>query len=71
MIRATPNETLPLEALVTDNNGSLYCEARIYDDTGAQITAIDLSYKTDGLYIGNWTPTTEGYYTAVYSFFLR
>ena len=69
MIRATPNETLPLAALVTDNNSGLFCEARIYDGSGSFITNIDLTYQTDGLYVGSWIPSVEGYYTAVYSFF--
>ena len=68
MLRATPNEQLPLTTLVTDDNASLTGEVRVYDPSGTLTATVPLVY-TDGLYTGVWTPTAEGVFTAVYSFF--
>lgn len=69
MAHATPNEQIPLEALITDGNTDLFGEARVYDANSNLVAVLDLTYQTDGLYRATWTPTDEGYYTVIYSFF--
>jgi hypothetical protein len=70
MLRATLNEALPLQVLVPDGNNGLYVRVRLFDPTGTLVTTLPLPNIAEGLYSVNWTPTQEGYVTAVYDLYL-
>lgn len=69
MLRATLNEPVPLQAFATDGNEDLFVRVRLYNAAGTVVAALNPAHVANGLYSVNWTPATEGYYTAVYDFF--
>lgn len=70
MLRATLNEPVPLQAFATDGNEDLFVRVMLYDATGAVLSTLSPSHVSGGLYSVSWTPGIEGYFTAVYDFFL-
>lgn len=69
MLRATLNEPVPLQAFATDGNEDLFVRVRLYNAAGNVVATLTPAHVANGLYSINWTPTTDGYYTAVYDFF--
>ena len=69
MLFATPGVSLPLHALASDSNGSLYGQARVYDGAGIIVTTVSLTHVTEGLYVGSYIPASEGMYTAIYQLY--
>ena len=69
MIQATLNEAMPLQMLATDGREDLYGLVRIYNEAGALVTSIPLLHVAEGLYSASWTPTVEGWFTAVTELF--
>lgn len=70
MLRATLNEPVPLQAFATDGNEDLFVRVRLHEAAGTVIETLTPAHVTGGLYSVSWTPDTEGYYTAVYEFFV-
>lgn len=70
MLRATLNEPVPLQVFVPDGNTGLFARVRIIDTLGAIVTTLYPLHQTLGLYAVTWTPTSEGYFSAVYDLFL-
>lgn len=70
MLRATLNEPVPLQIFVPDGRTDLFARVRVLDSLGAVITTLFPLHQTLGLYAVTWTPTVEGYYSAVYELFL-
>ena len=69
MLLATPNRPVPLHAIASDGASGLYCTAKIFDATGTQVASIPLTYTSNGLYVGAYTPTQVGVYTVLYQLF--
>lgn len=69
MLLGTPSETLTLSMVTADGRTDLFGRVRVYNSLGALVTSIDLSHVAEGLYTGNYTPSTEGYYSLVYELF--
>ena len=69
MLRATLNESVPLQVLASDGRADLYARAFLYFNA-ALVTSFDLTNIGNGLYGTTWTPDTEGYYSVIYQLFL-
>lgn len=70
LLRATLNEPVPLQALANDGKTDLYVRVTVLTPALAVETTLYPLHITKGLYSVNWTPTAEGYYSAIYEFFL-
>jgi hypothetical protein len=64
------SEPCLLSLLASDGNPNLYGRAHIYNSVGTLTYSVDLSHVGEGLYCGTHTFSLEGYYSAVYQFFL-
>jgi hypothetical protein len=70
LLRATLNEPVPLQALANDGKTDLFVRVTILGPTLTTVATLYPLHITKGLYSVNWTPTSEGYYSAIYEFFL-
>ena len=63
-----PGDTISLAFLVDDETTGLYPQAKIYDSSDTLYTTINLTSPStiDGLYTGDFTPGTSGYYYIIY-----
>jgi hypothetical protein len=69
LLRATLNEPVPLQALANDGNTGLFVRVTVLSPTLVVVATLYPLHIVKGLYSVNWTPTTEGYYSAIYEFF--
>lgn len=69
MLRATLNESIPIQVQVSDGSEALYAQAKVYDSVGGLEDTINLSHIAGGLYGSERTFITEGYYTVVYKLY--
>jgi hypothetical protein len=69
VIAATLNEALPLQMLLTDGRTDLFGRVRLYNAAGALVNTLNLAHVAEGLYQISWTPTQEGWFTAVFEMF--
>lgn len=69
MLLASPNVSIPLQALAANGDTSLFGQARIYDRNGAVVSTISLYHFAEGLYGTAYTPTVEGIYSVIYQFY--
>ena len=70
LLRATLNEPVPLQALANDGNTGLFVRVTVLDPALALAATLYPLHIMKGLYSVNWTPTSEGYYSAIYEFFM-
>jgi hypothetical protein len=70
LLRATLNEPVPLQALANDGRTDLFVRVTVLNPALAVEATLYPVHVTKGLYSVNWTPTAEGYYSAIYEFFL-
>lgn len=70
LLRATLNEPVPLQALANDGKTDLYVRVTVYSPAHAVVATLYPLHIAKGLYSVNWTPTAEGYFAAVYEFFI-
>lgn len=70
MIRATLDESVPLQIQLNTGETTLYGRAKIYDSTGALYATESLAHIDNGLYGGTYTFIAPGHYTVVYQMFL-
>jgi hypothetical protein len=69
VLAATLNEALPLQMLLTDGRTDLYGQVRLYNASGSLVSTLNLAHVTEGLYQVSWTPSTEGWFTAVFEMY--
>lgn len=69
MLLASPNKPVPLHAIAADGAPGLYCRANVFDHLGQSVISVNLSYASNGLYVGTYTPTSVGIYTVIYSMY--
>jgi hypothetical protein len=69
LLRATLNEPVPLQALANDGNTGLFVRVTVLSPTLVVVATLYPLHVVKGLYSVNWTPTSEGYYSAIYEFF--
>jgi len=69
LLRATLNEPVPLQALANDGKTDLYVRVTILNPALTVEATLYPMHVMKGLYSVNWTPTAEGYYSAIYEFF--
>lgn len=70
LLRATLNEPVPLQALANDGNTGLFVRVTVLSPALVVEATLYPLHIIKGLYVVNWTPTVEGYYSLVYEFFL-
>jgi hypothetical protein len=70
LLRATLNEPVPLQALANDGRTDLFVRVTVLTSAFAVEATLYPAHVMKGLYSVNWTPTAEGYYSAIYEFFL-
>jgi hypothetical protein len=70
LLRATLNEPVPLQALANDGKTDLFVRVTVLTPTLTVAATLYPAHVMKGLYSVNWTPTTEGYFSAIYEFFL-
>jgi hypothetical protein len=68
MLRATTNEDIPLQVLASDGNTGLFAKVDLYRD-GVVVETISLPHLSNGLYGATYSPTQDGYLSAIYVFF--
>ena len=69
-LRATLNEPVALQALASDGRTDLYVRVTVVNPALAVEATLYPVHVIKGLYAVNWTPTSEGYFSAIYEFFL-
>jgi hypothetical protein len=69
LLRATLNEPVPLQALANDGKTDLYVRVTVLTPALTVEATLYPMHVMKGLYSVNWTPTSEGYYSAIYEFF--
>lgn len=69
-LRATLNEPVPIQALASDGRTDLYVRVTLLNPALAVEATVYPTHVAKGLYSVNWTPTAEGYFSAIYEFFL-
>jgi hypothetical protein len=70
LLRATLNEPVPLQALANDGKTDLYVRVTVLNPSLTVEATLYPMHIMKGLYSVNWTPTSEGYFSAIYEFFL-
>jgi len=70
MLRATLNESVPLQVLVPDGRSDLFARVHLYTASGSLLTTLYPLHVAEGLYSVNWSPSVEGYFSVVYELFL-
>jgi hypothetical protein len=70
LIAATLNEAVPLQILAGDGRADLHGEVRLYNPAGALVATVPLTHLQEGLYGATWTPGSEGFFSAVYQFYM-
>jgi hypothetical protein len=70
MLRATLSESVPLQIFVPDGRTDLYARVRVVNAIGGIIATLFPAHLTNGLYSADWTPSIEGYFSAIYELFL-
>jgi hypothetical protein len=68
MLRATLQESIPLQVLAADGRTDLFARVTIYQDVFV-LGTLDLPHIDQGLYGSSYTPTQEGYLTARYALY--
>jgi hypothetical protein len=66
---ASLNEPFLLSALLSDGVTTLYPQAKIYNSLGTLVQTVDINHLSGGLYQETFTPTVEGYFSVVYTFY--
>lgn len=69
-LRATLNEPVALQALASDGRTDLYVRVTVVNPGLTVETTLYPVHVMKGLYSVNWTPTSEGFFSALYEFFL-
>lgn len=69
MIAATLNEALPLQMLATDGRTDLFGQVHVYSSSGSLVSTLSLTHVAEGLYSVSWTPTLEGWFSAVFTMY--
>lgn len=71
MLRATTHEPFPLQVFLPDDVGEVYGRVQVYDArAGNLVETLALNRIAPGLYSVNWTPHLDGYYSALFAFFV-
>lgn len=70
MLRATLNEPVPLQTLANDGRSDLYVRVTVLSPSLAVAVTLYPPHIRQGLYSVNWTPTVEGFHSAIFEFFL-
>ena len=65
MLRATLHEPSPLQLVLADDRPDRYVEVHVYRDNTV-VTILSVPHIDHGYYSAMYTPTQEGYLTAVY-----
>ncbi len=70
MLEAKVGVSLPLVNQAPDGETGLYCRAKVYDASASTVLAtVSLVHAVNGLYVGAYVPSAEGYQHVVAEFY--